>query len=129
MGVSNIELKTFDHTANMPLAFAAIIMCGMDGMKRSLKLPAPVDKDPSKLDDATKRANNIRLLAQSFTERKTFLLGTNDPNVQPADIGKPVRDLFGMKALENYLAVQQKDHELFSQMSFEEEVAAINEKY
>lgn len=34
--VTNLEIKSFDHTSNMYLAFAAILVCGMDGMKRQL---------------------------------------------------------------------------------------------
>ncbi len=30
--VSHIELKTFDHTANMFLALAAVVSCGVDGI-------------------------------------------------------------------------------------------------
>ncbi len=40
--VTNLELKSFDHTSNMYLAFAAIISCGIDGIRRSLNLPRPV---------------------------------------------------------------------------------------
>jgi hypothetical protein len=34
-----------------------------------------------------------------------------------------------MKAIENYIKVQEKDHELFSAMTFEDEVRIIMDKY
>ena len=37
--VNRAELKSFDHTSKMFLAFAAVIACGMDGMRKGLKLP------------------------------------------------------------------------------------------
>jgi glutamine synthetase len=48
-GIQHFELKSFDHTASMFLALANVIACGMDGLKRSLKLPPPVVEDPSDL--------------------------------------------------------------------------------
>lgn len=58
-GVSNVEIKCFDHTSNMYFAFAAIIASGIDGIKRSLKLPDPVINDPSNFDEQTKKAMNL----------------------------------------------------------------------
>ena len=46
----------------MFLAFAAVIACGIDGIKRGLKLPPPVDKDPVDLDENTKHARHVTLL-------------------------------------------------------------------
>ncbi len=53
-GITNIEIKTFDHTANMSIALAAVIACGIDGMKKGLKLPQPTPGDPGALDEATR---------------------------------------------------------------------------
>ncbi|KAF7818658.1 protein fluG [Senna tora] len=41
--VSNFEIKTVDATANPHLSLAAIIAAGMDGLRRHLSLPEPVD--------------------------------------------------------------------------------------
>ena len=51
--MTRIEVKTFDHTANMGLAFASLISCGLDGIKRNLKLPAPVIGNPEDLGEAS----------------------------------------------------------------------------
>jgi glutamine synthetase len=50
-GIKNIEIKSFDHTSNMYLALAMTIACAMDGLKKGLKLPAPIDTDPANLSE------------------------------------------------------------------------------
>ncbi|CAM6088141.1 unnamed protein product [Calypogeia fissa] len=47
--VSNFELKSFDGCANPHLGLAAIIAAGLDGLRRKLELPAPVDVNPAEL--------------------------------------------------------------------------------
>lgn len=37
--ISHLELSHFDHTANLTLALALMTYCGMDGLKRGVKLP------------------------------------------------------------------------------------------
>ncbi|XP_073223978.1 protein fluG [Cicer arietinum] len=44
---SNFELKSFDGSANPYLGLAAIIAAGIDGLRRHLSLPEPVDTDPN----------------------------------------------------------------------------------
>ncbi|XP_013468103.2 protein fluG isoform X1 [Medicago truncatula] len=44
---SNFEVKSFDGSANPYLGLAAIISAGIDGLRRHLSLPEPVDTDPN----------------------------------------------------------------------------------
>ena len=63
MIVSHLELSHFDHTANLPLALALMAQCGMDGLKRAVKLPQPIDvEDPAQMDEQSKKQRHIRLL-------------------------------------------------------------------
>ncbi|XP_012082484.2 protein fluG isoform X2 [Jatropha curcas] len=48
--VSNFEIKAFDGCANPYLGLAAILAAGIDGLRRHLSLPEPVDTNPSILD-------------------------------------------------------------------------------
>ncbi|KAH7512035.1 hypothetical protein FEM48_Zijuj12G0047800 [Ziziphus jujuba var. spinosa] len=48
--VSNFEIKTFDGCANPHLGLTAILAAGIDGLRRHLSLPEPVDTNPSTLD-------------------------------------------------------------------------------
>lgn len=48
-GVTNLELKTVDATSNPYLALGAVLAAGLDGVARSLPLPAPATCDPALL--------------------------------------------------------------------------------
>ncbi|XP_020230442.1 protein fluG [Cajanus cajan] len=45
--VSNFEIKPFDGSANPYLGIAAILAAGIDGLRRHLSLPEPVDTNPN----------------------------------------------------------------------------------
>jgi glutamine synthetase len=51
-----IEFRAPDPTANPYLAFAAMLMAGLDGIKRKLEPPAPIDEDLYELHDDRKAA-------------------------------------------------------------------------
>ncbi|KAG8648598.1 hypothetical protein MANES_08G013700v8 [Manihot esculenta] len=53
--VSNFEIKSFDGCANPYLGLAAVLAAGIDGLRRHLSLPAPVDTNPSYLDGKLNR--------------------------------------------------------------------------
>ena len=73
-----------------------MVACGLDGLRRSIKLPAPLDIDPSSLDENTRRAKHVRLLPITMEERKTFVVG--------GEIGKPLRDFFGQRIAEAFFS-------------------------
>lgn len=60
--VSNFEIKSFDGCANPHLGLASIIAAGIDGLRRHLSLPQPVEANPSSLEDELQR------LPQSLSE-------------------------------------------------------------
>ncbi|KAM3398261.1 hypothetical protein P3S68_001776 [Capsicum galapagoense] len=43
--VTNFEIKTFDGTANPHLGLASIIISGIDGLRRKLRIPEPVEPE------------------------------------------------------------------------------------
>ncbi|XP_027936750.1 protein fluG isoform X1 [Vigna unguiculata] len=45
--VTNFEMKSFDGSANPYLGLAAILAAGIDGLRRHLPLPEPVDTNPN----------------------------------------------------------------------------------
>ncbi|AES69849.2 glutamate-ammonia ligase-like protein [Medicago truncatula] len=58
--VSNFEFKPFDGTANPYLGLAATIAAGIDGLRRHLSLPEPIDIDPN--------LDNLQRLPKSLSE-------------------------------------------------------------
>ncbi|KAH0784222.1 hypothetical protein KY290_003820 [Solanum tuberosum] len=48
--VTNFEMKTFDGSANPHLGLASIIIAGIDGMRRKLPIPRPVEPESYDFD-------------------------------------------------------------------------------
>ncbi len=74
-GVTNLEIKSFDHCSNMFLAFSALIMCGLDGIKRKMQLPLPINIDPSSLTIKEQNELGIKRIPKSINEKADYLLG------------------------------------------------------
>ncbi|KAK1314447.1 hypothetical protein QJS10_CPA06g00217 [Acorus calamus] len=53
--VSNFEIKSFDGCANPHLGLAAIMAAGIDGLRRSLRLPKPTAETNPSGDDSLAR--------------------------------------------------------------------------
>ncbi|OWM82462.1 hypothetical protein CDL15_Pgr002036 [Punica granatum] len=62
--VSNFEIKSFDGCANPYLGLAAIAAAGIDGLRKKLRLPEPIDANPSSLEGKLRRLP--RSLAESL---------------------------------------------------------------
>jgi glutamine synthetase len=120
--ISHLELPHFDHTANLSLALALVTICGMDGLKRAVKLPQPLDTDPDRMEEQMRKQRHIRLLPQTFEERKTLM-------VSGGDIGKPIREMLGLSGLQKYIMIQESEVKKFTDMTFEEEVKLIINLY
>lgn len=60
--VSNFEIKVVDGCANPYLALAAIMAGGIDGLRKHLKLPKPVDENPDN------RKGEVPRLPKSLSE-------------------------------------------------------------
>ncbi len=63
-----IEFRPPDPSANPYLAFAAIIMAGMDGVKKSIDPGSPVDENVYRIDEATRKALGIKTVPRSLEE-------------------------------------------------------------
>ena len=48
---NNFEVKSLDHTANHYVALAALIICGIEGLRNKMVLPPRYDEDASKLTE------------------------------------------------------------------------------
>ena len=98
----------------MYLSMAALLACGIDGLRRTIKIPPPIEIDPSTLDEQVRRAKHVRLLPTSMEDRKAFVVG--------GEIGKPIRDFFGQRNVEQYFSSIVQCQQAASDMSIEEEI-------
>jgi len=112
------ELKTVDATANPFMAMGAFIAAGLDGLRRNLALPQEVDKDPGLMPEDQRKARGIDLLPQDLGEAIAAL--RNDDVLLNA---------MGPDLARSYLAVRQNEWENLKDLSLEEEVALLAQRY
>jgi glutamine synthetase len=67
-GAKRIEYRTPDSAANIYLTEAALALAGLDGIKRKIEPPAPVDENIYKLSPARRKELEIRELPGSLGE-------------------------------------------------------------
>jgi glutamine synthetase len=66
-----VEFRAPDPSANPYLAFAAMLMAGLDGVQRKIEPPAPIDEDLYELHD--ERKASIKMVPGSLAESLTAL--------------------------------------------------------
>jgi glutamine synthetase len=77
-----IEFRAPDPTANPYLAFAAMLMAGIDGIKRRIEPPAPLDADIYELSPAEKEGilgtpGSLAEALEALEDDSTFLMAGN----------------------------------------------------
>jgi glutamine synthetase len=65
---TRVELRSPDPSCNPYLAFAAMLEAGLDGVRRRLPLPAPVEESLYMLDESVRRRRQIGLLPMTLGE-------------------------------------------------------------
>lgn len=94
-----IEFRSPDPTANPYLAFPAMLMAGLDGIKRKLEPPAPLDKDIYELEGPEKDA--IANVPGSLAEAVAALRADHDFLLEGG--------VFTEDVLETYLAFKDDE--------------------
>lgn len=108
---SNIEIKCVDSSANPYLALAAVIAAGMDGVKKKMSPPDPVETDPSTLSHMEATEKKVERLPTALKEslKKLFMDQT-------------ITDAIGQDFTKVYIKVKSSEDTYFSNLSPEEEV-------
>lgn len=65
---TRVELRCPDPSCNPYLAFAVMLKCGLDGIKRELPLPKPIEENLYQLDSTRLRQREVELLPSSLGE-------------------------------------------------------------
>jgi glutamine synthetase len=102
--ITHFEIKTLDHTANLYFATAALIVCGINGIKNQIKLSEPYSNDPALLTEAERNKRKMTLLPKSLEERKAAI---------KSEAGEPIRKFFGDTLIHNYMCIAESDYAFF----------------
>ncbi|KAI5395748.1 uncharacterized protein LOC127094975 [Lathyrus oleraceus] len=94
--VSNFEFKPFDGVANPYLGLSAIIAAGIDGLRRHLSLPEPVDTCPN--------LKNLQRLPKSLSE-----------SLEALDKADFLVEFFGDKLLTAIKEIQKAEIDQYSE--------------
>jgi glutamine synthetase len=113
-----IEYKISDASANPYIALGALIAAGLDGLQRSLKLPEEITLDPGLIPEADRKARGIDLLPQNLEEALDALRKD-----------EVLLDALGEGFARSFIAVRQSEWEALKDMSLEEEVDLLVERY
>ena len=65
---ARIELRCPDPSCNPYLAFAVMLRCGLDGVRREMPLPPPVEENLYQFDRKRLKQHQVRLLPSSLGE-------------------------------------------------------------
>jgi glutamine synthetase len=116
--ITNLELKTVDPTCNPYLALGAVITAGLEGMAQEITPGDPVQIDPADLPGEEREARGIRRLPASLGEA-----------IQALEQDQVLLDALGPDLAQSYLAVRRAEWEGMKDLSHEEEVRLLLERY
>jgi glutamine synthetase len=94
-----LEYRTPDSAANIYLTEAALAMAGLDGIKRKIEPPPPVDQDIYKLTPARRKELGVRELPGSLGE-SLDALASDDAFLKP---------VFGSSVLEAFTEIKREE--------------------
>lgn len=115
---ANLEVKSFDESANPYLVVAGLIAAGLDGIAAARELPEPIEVDPAGLDEAKLAARGIRSLPTSLDDVATAF--ESDDALTAA---------FGAELATTIAEVRRAEQARFADASEEEIAAAVRWKY
>lgn len=117
-GSIQIELKTHDATANPYLSLGAVLAAGLDGIRRKLRPPEPVNGDPASLSQSEMAARHVELLPQNLATALEWL--ERDPVLLSA---------LGPELSRAFVAVRRAEWEALKNLDLADEVKLLLERY
>jgi glutamine synthetase len=103
-----LEYRTPDSAANIYLTEAALALAGLDGIKRKIEPPAPVDADIYKLSPAKRRELEVRELPGSLGEALECL--SSDDGFLKDVFGSSVLDIWHEMKRDEQLQLNLRPH-------------------
>lgn len=99
---TRVEIRCPDPSGNPYLTFAVLLKAGLEGIKKSLKAPNPVEENLFEFDDAKLAKYYITKLPASLREA-----------VEEIERGKIVREVFGEYTWGRYLEAKKSEWDEF----------------
>jgi len=99
---TRIELRSPDPAGNPYLQFAVMLAAGLDGIKRKLEPPEPVEKDLYHLTEIERKAMKIETLPDSLGSALEYLRGS-----------QLMRETLGEHLFEHFLFIKRKEWETY----------------
>ncbi len=96
------ELRCPDPTCNVYLAFAAMLKAGLDGIRKKLKPPKPIEEDIYNLDEAARTEKKINTLPYSLWHA-----------IKELKKDKVIQETLGNHTYERYLEAKTKEWDEF----------------
>ncbi len=93
-----IEYRATDGSCNPYLAFAAMLLAGLDGIKNKVEPPDPVEQDIYKMTPEERRARGIEVLP-----------GTLEEALREFEESRLAREVMGERAFKRYLELKRKE--------------------
>lgn len=112
-GPTNFELKTVDGTCNPYVALGATIACGLDGIRRRLTLPEPIQRDPADIAEGGPEPLPINLGEALETARADTV----------------VCEALGEPLARAYLAIRQAEWDAMQRYELADEVKLLLDRY
>jgi glutamine synthetase len=94
-----VEFRAPDPAANPYLAFSAMLMAGLDGIRKKIEPPAPIDEDLYEIHDERKKL--IKQVPGSLTEALEALENDHDFLLSG--------DVFTSDVLDTWISMKRKD--------------------
>lgn len=115
---ANLEVKSFDESANPYLVVAGLIAAGLDGIASHRALPEPIEVDPAGLSDEERSARDIRALPTSL-----------DDVASAFEADDALNQAFGTELATTIVEVRRAEHARFADASEDEIAAAVRWKF
>jgi glutamine synthetase len=95
---ARIELRCPDPSANPYLAFAVMLKAGLDGIKRNLPLPPPVEENLFHFDEQRRREAGITLLPASLIDA-----------IEELERDEVIQDALGEHVFERFVEAKREE--------------------
>ncbi len=116
--ITNLECKTVDPSCNPYLALGAVIVAGLDGLAKGMTPGDPVPMDPADMPEAEREARGIRPLPDNLGDAIAAL-----------ERDQVLLDAMGEDLARSFLAVRRAEWEAMKDLSLEEQVRLLLERY